>query len=121
MQKTLIKNIQTGIEKKCDILKKNDVSITRTASKMLMSEGYMEEPAMPTPGHKSIDEIIAHDRARAPHQYPDPMPPGGGKVNYGSLNNSDYGLEQYNQPQQAKIGGGKVDYANPGARSLDSY
>ena len=103
------------------ILKKNDVSLTRTASKMLMSEGYMEEPAMPVPGHKSIDELITHDRARAPHRYPVPMPPGGGKTNYGSLNNSDYGLEKYNAPQQAKIGGGKVDYSDMGARSPDSY
>ena len=103
------------------ILKKNDVSLTRTASKMLMSESYMEEPAMPTPGHKSIDEILSHDKARAPHQYPDPMPPGLGKVNYGSLNDSDFGLNKYNQPQQAKVGGGKIDYADLGARSPDSY
>ena len=68
---------------------------------------------MATPGHHSIDEIIAHDRARAPHQYPEPMPPGLGKVNYGSLNDPSYGLDQYNQPQQAKVGGGKVDYSDP--------
>ena len=49
------------------------------------------------------------------------MPPGLGKVNYGSLNNSDFGLNKYNQPQQARIGGGKIDYGAPGARSLDSY
>jgi len=103
------------------LLKKNDVNVTRTASKMIMSEGYVEQPAMPTPGHKSIDEILTHERAKAPHQYPEPMPPGLGKVNYGSLNNSDFGLEQYNQPQQARVGGGKIDYKNPGARSLDSY
>ena len=103
------------------ILKKNDVSLTRTASKMLMSESYMEEPAMPVPGHKSIDELLTHDRARAPHRYPDPLPPGLGKVNYGSLNTSDYGLEKYNAPQQAKIGGGKIDYSDMGARSPDSY
>ena len=103
------------------LLKKNDVNVTRTASKMLMSESYMEEPAMPTPGHKSIDEILTHERAKPPHQYPEPMPPGLGKVNYGSLNNSDYGLEQYNQPQQARVGGGKIDYNNPGARNPNSY
>ncbi len=103
------------------LIKKNDVNVTRTASKMIMSEGYVEQPAMPTPGHKSIDEILTHERAKAPHQYPEPMPPGLGKVNYGSLNNSDFGLDQYNQPQQARIGGGKVDYGAPGARSLDSY
>ena len=103
------------------LIKKNDVNVTRTASKMIMSEGYVEQPAMPTPGHKSIDEILTHERARPPHQYPEPMPPGLGKVNYGSLNNSDFGLEQYNQPQQARIGGGKIDYGAPGARSLDSY
>ena len=103
------------------ILKKSDVNVTRTASKMIMSEGYVEAPRMETPGHKSIDEILTHERAKAPHQYPEPMPPGLGKVNYGSLNNSDYGLEQYNQPQQARIGGGKVDYGNLGSRSLDSY
>ena len=103
------------------LIKKNDVNVTRTASKMLMSEGYVEQPAMPTPGHKSIDEILTHERAKAPHQYPEPMPPGLGKVNYGSLNNSDFGLDQYNQPQQARIGGGKIDYGAPGARSLDSY
>jgi hypothetical protein len=103
------------------LLKKSDVNVTRTASKMLMSEGYIEQPAMTTPGYKSIDEIITHERAKAPHQYPEPMPPGLGKVNYGSLNNSDFGLDQYNQPQQARIGGGKIDYNNPGARSPDSY
>jgi len=103
------------------LLKKNDVNVTRTASKMLMSEGYVEAPSMSTPGYKSIDEILTHERAKAPHQYPEPMPPGLGKVNYGSLNNSDFGLEQYNQPQQARVGGGKIDYKNPGARSLDSY
>jgi len=103
------------------LIKKNDVNVTRTASKMLMSEGYVEQPAMPTPGHKSIDEILTHEKARPPHQYPEPMPPGLGKVNYGSLNNSDFGLDQYNQPQQARIGGGKIDYGAPGARSLDSY
>jgi len=103
------------------LLKKNDVNVTRTASKMIMSEGYVEQPAMPTPGHKSIDEILTHERAKAPHQYPEPMPPGLGKVNYESLNNSDFGLNQYNQPQQARIGGGKIDYGAPGAQSLDSY
>ena len=103
------------------LIKKNDVNVTRTASKMLMSEGYVEQPAMPTPGHKSIDEILTHEKARHPHQYPEPMPPGLGKVNYGSLNNSDFGLNKYNQPQQARIGGGKIDYGAPGARSLDSY
>jgi len=103
------------------LLKKNDVNVTRTASKMIMSEGYTEAPRVDTPGHKSIDEILTHERAKAPHQYPEPMPPGLGKVNYGSLNNSDFGLDQYNQPQQARVGGGKIDYANPGARSLDSY
>ena len=103
------------------LIKKNDVSVTRTASKMIMSEGYIEEPKMPVPGHKSIDEILTHERARPPHQYPEPMPPGLGKVNYGSLNDSDFGLNKYNQPQQARIGGGKIDYNNPGARSPDSY
>ena len=103
------------------LIKKNDVNVTRTASKMLMSEGYVEQPAMPTPGHKSIDEILTHEKARPPHQYPEPMPPGLGKVNYGSLKNSDFGLNKYNQPQQARIGGGKIDYGAPGARSLDSY
>ena len=103
------------------LVKKNDVNVTRTASKMIMSEGYVEQPAMPTPGHKSIDEILTHERAKAPHQYPEPMPPGLGKVNYESLNNSDFGLNQYNQPQQARIGGGKIDYGAPGAQSLDSY
>ena len=103
------------------LLKKTDASMTRTASKMLMSEGYMEAPRMETPGHKSIDEILTHERAKAPHQYPEPMPPGLGKVNYGSLNNSDFGLDKYNQPQQARVGGGKIDYNNPGARSPDSY
>ena len=103
------------------LIKKNDVNVTRTASKMIMSEGYVEQPAMPPPGHKSIDEILTHERAKAPHQYPEPMPPGLGKVNYGSLNISDFGLDQYNQPQQARIGGGKIDYGAPGARSLDSY
>ena len=103
------------------LIKKNDVNVTRTASKMIMSEGYMEEPKMPVPGHKSIDEILTHERARPPHQYPEPMPPGLGKVNYSSLNNYDFGLDQYNQPQQARIGGGKIDYNNPGARSPDSY
>ena len=43
------------------LIKKNDVNVTRTASKMLMSEGYVEQPAMPTPGHKSIDEILTHE------------------------------------------------------------
>ena len=103
------------------LIKKNDVNVTRTASKMIMSEGYVEQPAMPTPGHKSIDEILTHEKARPPHQYPEPMPPGLGKVKYGSLNNSDFGLNKYKQPQQARIGGGKIDYGAPGARSLDSY
>ena len=103
------------------LIKKNDVNVARTSSKMLMSESYMEEPAMPTPGHKSIDDILTHERARPPHQYPEPMPPGLGKVNYGSLNNSDFGLNKYNQPQQARVGGGKIDYANLGARSPNSY
>ena len=61
------------------------------------------------------------DKARAPHQYPNPMPPGLGKVDYGSLNNSDFGLDRYNQPQQAKVGGGKIDYSNLGGRSPDTY
>ena len=95
------------------ILKKADANVTRTASKMIISESYIEAPKMITPGHHSIDEIIAHDRARAPHQYPEPMPPGLGKINYGSLNDPSYGLDQYNQPQQAKVGGGKVDYRDP--------
>ena len=30
-------------------------------------------------------------------------------------------MNKYNQPQQARVGGGKIDYANPGARSPDSY
>tara|TARA_B110000438_G_C15238915_1_gene404767 strand:+ start:172 stop:357 length:186 start_codon:yes stop_codon:yes gene_type:complete len=42
MQKTLIKNIQTGIEKKCDILKKNDgfleVVIENTTIKILLKK-----------------------------------------------------------------------------------
>ena len=103
------------------ILKKNSVNISRTASKMIMSESYVEEPAMPVPGNRSIDEILTQDKARAPHQYPNPMPPGLGKVDYGSLNNSDFGLDRYNQPQQAKVGGGKIDYSDLGARSPDSY
>ena len=41
------------------------------------------------------------------------MPPGLGKVNYGSLNDPSYGLDQYNEPQQARVGGGKVDYSDP--------
>ena len=103
------------------LLKKNDVNVTRTASKMIMSESYMETPKMATPGHKSIDEIITHDRARAPHQYPEPMPPGLGKVNYASLNEPSYGLDKYNQPQQAKVGGGKIDYSNLSDYGLNKY
>ena len=103
------------------ILKKTDVNVTRTSSKMLMSESYMEAPRMDTPGYKSIDEIITQEKARPPHQYPEPMPPGLGKVNYGSLNNSDFGLNKYNQPVQARVGGGKIDYSDLGARSPDSY
>ena len=103
------------------ILKKADVNVTRTSSKMLMSESYMEAPRMATPGYKSIDEIITQEKARPPHQYPEPMPPGLGKVNYGSLNNSDFGLDKYNQPVQARVGGGKVNYGDLGARSPDSY
>ena len=103
------------------LLKKTDASVTRTSTKMLMSESYMEEPKMETPGHKSIDEILSHDRARAPHQYPVPMPPGLGKVNYDSLNNSDFGLNKYNRPQQARVGGGNVDYSNLGDYGLNKY
>ena len=66
------------------LLKKNDVSVTRTASKMIMSEGYTEAPRMDTPGHKSIDDIITRDRAKAPHQYPQPMPPGSNWYDKGS-------------------------------------
>ena len=103
------------------ILKKADVNVTRTSSKMLMSESYMEAPRMETPGYKSIDEIITQEKARPPHQYPEPMPPGLGKINYGSLNDSDFGLNKYNQPVQARVGGGKVNYGDLGARSPDSY
>ena len=103
------------------ILKKADASVTRTSSKMLMSESYMEAPRIDTPGHKSIDEILTHERAKAPHRYPEPMPPGLGKVNYGSLNNSDFGLSKYNQPQQARVGGGKVDYSNLNDYGLSKY
>ena len=78
------------------ILKKNDVSVTRTASKMIMSEGYMEAPSMPTPGHKSIDEILTHERAKPPHQYPQPMPPGSNWYDKGSLNAPSPSLEEYN-------------------------
>ena len=70
---------------------------------------------------ESIDEIIAHDRARAPHEIPNPMPPGLGKVNYGSLNNSTFGLSKYNQPQQAAVGGGKVNYGNLSDYELAKY
>ena len=103
------------------ILKKADVNVTRTSSKMIMSESYMESPRMETPGYKSIDEIITQEKARPPHQYPEPMPPGLGKVNYGSPNNSDFGLNKYNQPVQSRVGGGKIDYNDLGARSPDSY
>ena len=46
------------------LLKKADASVTRTSTKMLMSESYMESPRMDTPGNKSIDEILTHDRAK---------------------------------------------------------
>ena len=49
------------------------------------------------------------------------MPPGLGKVNYGSLNNSDFGLNKNNQPVQSRVGCGKIDYNDLGARSPDSY
>ena len=78
------------------ILKKNDVSVTRTASKMIMSEGYTEAPRMDTPGHKSIDDIITREEAKAPHQYPQPMPPGSNWYDKGSLNAPSPSLEEYN-------------------------
>ena len=78
------------------ILKKNDVSVTRTASKMIMSEGYTEAPRMDTPGHKSIDDIITRDKAKPPHQYPQPMPPGSNWYDKGSLNAPSPSLEEYN-------------------------
>ena len=79
------------------ILKKTDASVTRTASKMIMSEGYTESPRQSTPGHKSIDDIITQDKARAPYQFPNPMPPGiQGDVNPGSLNTGSPTLKEYN-------------------------
>ena len=42
-------------------------------------------------------------------------------VNYGSLNNSDFGLDKYNQPQQARVGGGKVDYNSLSDYGLNKY
>ena len=78
------------------LIKKNDVNVTRTSSKMIMSEGYVEAPSMPTPGHKSIDEILTHERAKPPHQYPQPMPPGSNWYDKGSLNAPSPSLEEYN-------------------------
>ena len=92
------------------ILKQNDVNVGRTSSKMIMSEGYMEAPRMSTPGHKSIDEILSHDKGKPPHQFPDPMPPGLGKVNSGSLN-SYYGLSEYNKTRTPTSDGEKVNYS----------
>ena len=79
------------------LLKKTDASVTRTASKMIMSEGYTESPRQSTPGHKSIDEIITQDKAKEPYQFPNPMPPGiQGDVNPGSLNTGSPTLKEYN-------------------------
>ena len=78
------------------LIKKNDVNVTRTASKMIMSEGYTEAPKLNTPGHKSINDIVTHDRAKAPHQYPQPMPPGSNWYDKGSLNAASPSLEEYN-------------------------
>ena len=79
------------------LIKKTDTFVTRTASKMLMSESYTEASRQATPGHKSIDDIITQDRAKAPYQFPNPMPPGvQGKVNPGSLNTGSPTLKEYN-------------------------
>jgi len=91
------------------LLKKNDVNVTRTASKMLMSEGYIEQPAMTTPGYKSIDEIITHENVPAPHQYADPMPPEDSWVNKGSLNTSRPSLADYNANESELWGNGSTN------------
>ena len=88
---------------------KNDVNITRTASKMIMSEGYIEQPLMITPGYKSIDEIITQESVPAPHQYADPMPPEDSWTNKGSLNTSTPSLADYNANEAELWGNGSTN------------
>ena len=88
------------------IIKKADVNITRTASKMIMSEGYIETPIMSTPGHKSINETLTHEKAKAPHQYPDIMPPEANWYDHGSLNAASPSLEEYNADEAELWGNG---------------
>jgi len=90
------------------LLKKNDVNITRTVSKILMSEGYVEKPAMATPGYNSIDEIITQENVPAPHQYADPMPPDDSWVNRGSLNTPKPSLADYNANESELWGNGST-------------
>jgi len=91
------------------LLKKSDINITRTASKMIMSEGYVEQPAMTTPGYKSIDEIITQENVPAPHQYADPMPPEDSWTNKGSLNASRPSLADYNDNESELWGNGSTN------------
>jgi len=88
------------------LLKKTDATVTRTSSKMLMSEGYIEAPKIDTPGHHSLDEILTQDRAKAPAEYSDPMPPNLGNVNSGSLNTSAPSLKDYNAEEAVLNGNG---------------
>ncbi len=76
------------------LINKNDVNVTRTVSKVIMSEGYVEAPAMTTPGHHSIDELITKETAPPPHQYPQVMPDNFSPK--GSLNTPSPSLRQYN-------------------------
>ena len=45
---------------------------------------------------ESINDIVTRDRAKAPHQYPQPMPPGSNWYDKGSLNAASPSLEEYN-------------------------
>jgi len=102
------------------LLKKNDVNVTRTASKMIISEGYIEEPVIKTPGHNSVDEILTEEKAVPPHQYADTIAMGADMFNRNSLNTASPSLAEYND-NESRVGGGRIDYNNPGARNPNSY
>jgi len=91
------------------LIKKNDVNVTRTASKMIISEGYIEEPPIKTPGHNSVDEILTKEKAVPPHQYADTIGMGVDMFNRGSLNTASPSLEEYNANEAELWGNGSTN------------
>ena len=87
---------------------------------MIISEGYIEEPVIKTPGHNSVDEILTEEKAVPPHRYADTIAMGADMFNRNSLNTASPSLAEYND-NESRVGGGRIDYNNPGARNPNSY